>query len=158
MKRRRSGNMELLRLEEELQDQVTEELERLRYGHRRRHGAQQDGIPRDDQVFMLPWFLPKDIYIEIRRLLPNIHIEKMRFYFDDYGCLRCERRDVLYRSNGLCEQCNAIIRHRLTQSLKRRLKTVGEVRSDSPAEALGRGMKHARMLLRSPVAPRARIH
>jgi hypothetical protein len=79
----------------------------------------------DDQVFMLPWYLPKDIYLAVRRLLPNIHISKMRYYFDDYGCLRCERQNVLYETNGLCEQCNVIVRGRLANCLKRRLKQVG---------------------------------
>jgi hypothetical protein len=52
-------------------------------------------VPIDDQVFMLPWFLPKETYLAVRRILPNIHIAKMRYYFEDYGCMRCERRDVL---------------------------------------------------------------
>jgi hypothetical protein len=67
-------------------------------------------VPIDDQVFMLPWFLPKETYLAVRRILPNIHIAKMRYYFEDYGCMRCERRDVLYRTNGLCERLRLNIR------------------------------------------------
>lgn len=76
----------------------------------------------DDEVFMQPWFVPKPIYLAIRRLLPNIHLMKMRYYFDDYGCLRCGESDVLYGASGLCHACNVVVRSRIMASLKRRLK------------------------------------
>ena len=106
------------------------------------------GIPVDDQVFMLPWFLPKQAYLAVRRILPNIHIAKMRYYFEDYGCMRCERRDVLYRTNGLCEQCNTIVRWRLTQCLKKRLADVGIAAVSNYESASGRGLSLAQDLLK----------
>ena len=106
------------------------------------------GIPIDDQVFMLPWFLPKQTYLAVRRILPNIHIAKMRYYFEDYGCMRCERRDVLYRTNGLCEQCNTIVRWRLTQCLKKRLADVGIAAVSNYESVTGRGLSLARDLLK----------
>lgn len=39
-------------------------------------------------------------------------VAKMRYYFDDYGWLKCARRDRLYGSNGLCQQCDIIVRSR----------------------------------------------
>lgn len=84
----------------------------------------------DDEIFLQPWFLPKDIFLEVRRLLPSSQLLKMRYYFEDYGCLRCGRSDVLYRSNGLCEKCNIIIRGRIVLSLKRRFEKLG-VRNDA---------------------------
>jgi hypothetical protein len=84
----------------------------------------QRGLLNDD-VFLQPWFVPKEVYLQIRRLLPNIHLAKMRYYFEDYGCLKCGERKSLYGSNGLCERCNVVIRGRLVRSLKRRLKEVG---------------------------------
>jgi hypothetical protein len=104
-------------------------------------------LPADDQVFLLPWYLPKDVYLAVRRILPNIHISKMRYYFEDYGCMRCERRDVLYRTNGLCEQCNTIVRWRLTQCLKKRLGAVG-IPTQSEAADVGRALKLAQHLLK----------
>ena len=104
-------------------------------------------IPPDDQVFLLPWYLPKDVYLAVRRVLPNIHIAKMRYYFDDYGCMRCERKDVLYRTNGLCERCNVIVRWRLKQCLKKRLGAVG-ISTQSEAADLGRALKLAQYLLK----------
>ncbi|SRR5579871_361600 len=76
----------------------------------------------DDEVFMQPWFVPKPIYLAIRRLLPNIHLMKMRHYFDDFGCLKCGRSDVLYGASGLCHACNVVVRSRIMASLKKRLK------------------------------------
>ena len=101
----------------------------------------------DDQVFLLPWYLPKDVYLVVRRVLPNIHISKMRFYFDDYGCMRCERKDVLYRTNGLCERCNVIVRWRLTQCLKKRLGAVG-IPTRGEAADVGRALTLAQNLLK----------
>ena len=106
------------------------------------------GIPVDDQVFMLPWFLPKQTYLAVRRILPNIHIAKMRYYFEDYGCMRCERRDVLYRTNGLCDRCNTIVRWRLTQCLKKRLADVGIAAVSNYESVTGRGLSLAQDLLK----------
>ena len=78
-----------------------------------------------DAIFLQPWFLPKEVYLEVRRLLPYIHLLKMRYYFDDYGCLKCGKKNALYQSNGLCETCGVTIRQRMKQSLIRRLRGVG---------------------------------
>ena len=107
-------------------------------------------IPMDDQVFMLPWYLPKEIYLAVRSVLPNIHIAKMRYYFDDYGCIRCERTDVLYKTNGLCEQCNAIVRWRLTTCLKKRLQSVGVIDSNGSSGRMETGLKLAREQVLKP--------
>ena len=75
-----------------------------------------------DEVFMQPWFLPKPIYLAVRRFIPNIHLMKLRHYFDDYGCLRCGNDDALYGSCGLCHPCNVVVRSRLMMCMKKRLK------------------------------------
>lgn len=75
-----------------------------------------------DEVFMQPWFLPKPIYLAVRRLIPNIHLMKLRHYFDDYGCLRCGNDDALYGACGLCHPCNVVVRSRLMMCMKKRLK------------------------------------
>ena len=75
-----------------------------------------------DELFMQPWFIPKRTYLAIRRLLPNIHLMKMRHYFDDYGCLRCGEADTIYGASGFCHSCNIIVRSRILTSLKKRLK------------------------------------
>ena len=112
-----------------------------------------NGEPKND-VFLQPWFLPKDVYAQIRRILPSAHLSKMRYYFEDYGCLKCGVRDSLYGSNGFCERCNVMIRGRVTLAIKRRLRKIGEVGSqDEILHALGNGMTTAQELL-SKLRPR----
>jgi hypothetical protein len=101
----------------------------------------------DDDVFLQPWFLPKDVSLQIRSILPHIHLTKMRYYFDDYGCLRCESRNILYGSNGLCENCAPLIRKRVSESLKRRLKSVGLSESDRTVESLSDCVTAARHII-----------
>lgn len=75
----------------------------------------------DDAPFQ-PWFLSKPVSKAILRLIPPEYIARMRWYFDDYGCLYCKRKKVLYQSNGFCIECGAMIRRRLVQTVKRREK------------------------------------
>jgi len=91
-----------------------------------------------DAIFLQPWFLPIEVYREIRRLLPYIHLFKMRYYFDDYGCLRCGKKDVMYQSNGLCESCGVVVRYRVKHALMRRLKKVGvrDADAEAPLDAM----------------------
>ena len=124
------------------------EGERFRLGPRA--SAPSEVLALNDEVFLQPWFVPKDVYLEIRRLLPNIHLTKMRYYFEDYGCLKCGDRKHLYGSNGLCERCSVLIRGRVARSLKRRLKAVGiDEQPPEIAITLGSGVDAARSLLRS---------
>jgi hypothetical protein len=102
----------------------------------------------EDEVFLQPWFVPKDVYLEIRRLLPNIHLSKMRYYFEDYGCLRCGTHGILYGSNGLCERCSVVIRGRLARCLKRRLRKVGVLGPEEQSSHFEDAMTSAQDLLR----------
>lgn len=127
----------------------------LNRGVRKSMKAATDNIP-DDEAFLQPWYLPKDVYLQIRRVLPHIHLSKMRYYFEDYGCLKCGTRDSLYGSNGLCETCNGLIRGRVVRALQRRLKKVGVLDSaDDLSGALGDGMKSAQILLHHLTSRRA---
>jgi hypothetical protein len=88
--------------------------------------------PTNDELFMQPWFISEPLAFKLRRLIPDSQFRKMRYYFDDYGCLRCGDRDSAYGSHGMCPRCSAIIRGRLVISLKRRFKKVG-VKVDNAA-------------------------
>ena len=108
-----------------------------------------ESIP-ENEIFLQPWYLPREVYLEIRRILPNVHLSKMHFYFEDYGCLKCGTRDSLYASNGLCERCSVLIRGRIVRALKRRLKSVGVLEPENTiSNALGDGMTSAQQLLHS---------
>jgi hypothetical protein len=66
-----------------------------------------------------PWFLPKASRIAIGGLIPPGYRNKMRAYFDDYGCMRCGKYE-LYDANGMCLPCHHLIRRRLKTSVRRR--------------------------------------
>src|ERR1700678_1417605 len=85
----------------------------------------------DEDLALQPWFLPRSVAWQIRKILPSVHLAKMRYYFDDHGCLRCERPDFLYGSDGMCENCSVVVRRRLANCLEKRLRSLG-VMENSP--------------------------
>ena len=89
-------------------------------------------ISIDEEVFLQPWFVSKDTFLAIRRLLPSAQLLRMKYYFEDYGCLRCGRSNVLYRANGFCKACSIVVRCRLILALRRRFKKLGIAISDNP--------------------------
>lgn len=82
-------------------------------------------ISLDEDVFLQPWFVSKQTFLAIRRLLPSSQLMRMQYYFQDWGCLRCGRTDVLYRANGMCSVCAVVIRCRVVLALARRFRKVG---------------------------------
>ena len=73
-----------------------------------------------DDIFLQPWFLPREKAFAIRRILPPEYRHRMKFYFDDYGCMKCGKRDVTYGSNGLCKICMQQVKLKLFFAIKRR--------------------------------------
>src|ERR1700733_3310500 len=73
-----------------------------------------------DDIFLQPWFLPRNTAVAIQRILPPEHRHRMRFYFDDYGCLKCGKTNVTYGSNALCKLCMQRVKLRLFFAIKRR--------------------------------------
>jgi hypothetical protein len=76
-----------------------------------------------EETFLQPWFVPVEIAQSIRRLLPVAHFHKMRFYFEDWGCMRCERKGVMYGANGMCSRCAQKVQHRVISSFQKRHET-----------------------------------
>lgn len=72
----------------------------------------------------------------------------MRYYFEDFGCLRCEKNDVYYGSNGFCETCSVLVRGRVQRSLQRRLKQAGVPHEVRPISTFNDRMVEAQKLLR----------
>jgi hypothetical protein len=60
-----------------------------------------------------PLFLTMKLRRSVERLLPVTHHQRLRLYFDTYGCLRCLRKNVIYGGNGFCTRCLNIIHKRL---------------------------------------------
>jgi hypothetical protein len=73
-----------------------------------------------DSIFLQPWFLNKKCASAIRSLVPEAFVHKMRFYFDDWGCLVCRSKKRRYAANGMCHICSTRIQKRLFLCLQRR--------------------------------------
>jgi|SRR5580658_7003986 predicted amidophosphoribosyltransferase len=82
--------------------------------------AERPPKPLSAEIFLQPWFVSAEIAKSIRRLLPVIHFHKMRFYFDDWGCMRCGKKNVMYGANGMCRRCAQKIQHRVVSCLQKR--------------------------------------
>jgi hypothetical protein len=75
-----------------------------------------------EKVLFQPWFLPQRITFAIHGMVPRDFWNKMRNFFDDYGCMIC-RAESDYHSNGMCRRCYVKTRMKLIQSVKRRSKS-----------------------------------
>lgn len=64
--------------------------------------------------------LSRNTAFAVKRILPPEHRRKMRFYFDDYGCMKCGKKDVQYGSNALRKLCMQQVKLRLFVVIKRR--------------------------------------
>jgi hypothetical protein len=109
----------------------------------------------EDELFLQPWFVSKAEYVAVRRILPPSQMLKMRYYFEDYGCLKCGNLNAIYGSNGLCRNCSIIVRARVVLALKRRFKKLGIRVPKEPLESYLKhifGRKHSRIT--SAICPR----
>ena len=60
-----------------------------------------------------PLFLTIKLRKAIERLLPVGYYQRLRQYFDIYGCLHCSRKIVLYGANGFCMGCISMLGKRM---------------------------------------------
>jgi hypothetical protein len=77
-----------------------------------------------DKVLFQPWFLPARVSFAILSIVPPDFQNKMRYFFDDYGCMIC-KNGAKHHSNGMCRPCRERIRAKLVRSVRRRLKARG---------------------------------
>ena len=82
-----------------------------------------------DELLLQPWFLTPRNANAIRALIPVDYRRKMRYFFDDYGCMICGE-ETLHQSNGMCEICVRRVRTQIKQSIKRRVKRKSRPRFD----------------------------
>lgn len=74
------------------------------------------------EMALQPWFLDRRACCAIKHLIPPFHFSKMRFYFEDYGCLRCGSKTRPYASNGMCNPCHTTTFLCIQKALRRRTK------------------------------------
>jgi hypothetical protein len=112
------------------------------------------------EVAMLqPWFIPKQTWKEVLRLLPSGWKRKMRYCFDDYGCIRCDRKNVQHRGCGMCDECFARITRRLKFTVRRHFRELVGAEKTSYAGEFQRRAVLAEKLLegmseRNPISQR----
>lgn len=97
----------------------------------------------NDELFLQPWFLPKPTYLKLKKLLPSSQLAKMRYYFEDYGCLKCCSRRALYGSNGMCLECSIVVRGRIAICLKKRFRKVGVKVARAPLQRYAKRLAKA---------------
>jgi len=106
------------------------------------------GASESTALMFHPWFLPRSTQRAIMRLVPREFYWKMRDYFNLYGCLKCEKRNVIYGGNGMCHACHANVTAKLKQCLKARFGDPTTRASTVQVNEAAAGTKLARKLLR----------
>lgn len=84
----------------------------------------------------LPWFLSMEVHRKIERLLPYIYHQRLRKYFELYGCIHCQRKNRLYYSNGLCGNCSSKLNEKLRRCDRLMMAELAEIGSIVPSELL----------------------
>ena len=82
-----------------------------------------------DKVLFEPWFLPPRVGFAILAIVPPAFRSKMRYFFEDYGCMIC-KKGAKHHANGMCRPCRQNIQNKLVKSIKRRLRSKSNVRLD----------------------------
>lgn len=92
------------------------------------------------------WFLTEDVKRQVDRVLPSNYRRRFRFYFDRYGCVRCNRKNVRYGGNGFCLPCLGLVGDRLGR-IDEKLRGTREPEESGPTQAFLRRRRAARELL-----------
>lgn len=114
-----------------------------------------------EDVLLGPWFLGKKVFGSIRHLLPHDYWRRMSYFFEDYGCLRCGRKDLHYGANGMCHECFCWVKYRVAQSMRKRKEEPPEIQQEPKEKLYAFRRKKANALLaglvpRRPGLQRAR--
>jgi hypothetical protein len=92
-----------------------------------------------------PFFQPKKIADEIRKLQTVPQQRKWHDYFEEWGCLICEKKNRPHTSNGMCNACRRRTAGRLQAILR---FTEKQERPDAPSFAPNRLTELARGAVR----------
>ena len=95
-------------------------------------------------IALQPWFLDRRACCAIKRLIPSVHLSKMRYYFEDYGCLRCGSKTRPYASNGMCDACHTTTFIRIQKALNRHTRAYA---ANAPLKSIAARRENAAKLL-----------
>jgi len=76
-------------------------------------------VMQSESASFEPFFQPKRIADAIKRLQTVDEQHVHSYYFADYGCRICNRRDVRHAALGMCAKCYRIQAYRNTVALRR---------------------------------------
>ena len=97
---------------------------RYRTSRKPRRGATTSaGTYMISNALLQPWFLSLETAKAVLRLIPRKYFSRMRWFFEDFGCLRCRRKKLEYGGNCLCAPCRHAVMRCMIRSVKRRSKT-----------------------------------
>ena len=71
----------------------------------------------DTRLFQ-PWFRSKKKAVEIRRQQTPPETRKWATYFQQWGCIRCGKRELPHCALGFCQPCYQTVDSRLKAVLK----------------------------------------
>lgn len=77
-------------------------------------------LASNEAAILEPFFQTKSITTQLRKLQSVTEQRKWSFYFEDYGCLICNTKDVPHSSLGMCQRCIGRTKSRLVVSMRRR--------------------------------------
>ena len=104
------------------------------------------------------WGLSRETFAKLSAIVPRSYFERMRVYFELYGCLVCRRRREAYFSSGMCRRCTVRVQDRLRRCVRVLAKRQSEAVQPVSNEMVFR-VRSARALLADlkatrPIGPR----
>lgn len=92
------------------------------------------------------WCLPRDAFLKINAIVPRAYYQRMRVYFEFYGCLVCHKKTRTYYSCGMCQRCSVRVRDRLARCARVLAKRQSEAIEPIPT-GIETKIRSARLLL-----------
>jgi hypothetical protein len=77
-----------------------------------------EALAQKDGILIEPFFRPRRIAEEIRRLQIVPERKKWSIYYDKWGCLRCGTNSRQHASHGMCLRCTVQIIQRLKEIVR----------------------------------------
>lgn len=116
--------------------------------------ARAEGDPREFAMLQ-PWFLPFEVAYAVKRLIPREYLSRMRWMFEDCGCILCGRKSVTYGGNGFCRNCRWGLLKRMIASMKKRFGSPEKFMRPKPKVHLIDSAALARKMLADLVSARS---
>jgi hypothetical protein len=98
-------------------------------------------------AFLEPWFLDLETARAVQRIIPRKYSCRMRWFFDDFGCIRCKGKGSGYGGNGFCVNCRYTVVSCIARSIRKRSKNLNEERPPAVSRSGLRRIEVAERLL-----------